>query len=155
VVIVLLRPARPDEADLVSDLAVRSKGHWGYDARFLAVSRVQLAVLADDVVAHRVTVAEVDGVVVGFYAIEGKPPVAELSRMFIEPGHIGGGIGRRLWEHAVATAAAAGITSFTIDSDPSAEGFYLAMGAIRSGSTPSAVVRGRVLPQLTFYVART
>jgi GNAT superfamily N-acetyltransferase len=150
-----VRPARPDEADLLSDLAVRSKGHWGYDARFLAVSRVQLAVRAEDVVARRVTVAEVAGAVAGFYALEGDAGDAELSLMFVDPAHLRGGIGRRLWEHAVATAAAAGITSFTIDSDPFAEEFYLAMGAIRSGTAPSSVVRGRVLPRLTCFVTRT
>ncbi len=151
----LLRPARPDEADLLSDLAVRSKAHWGYDAGFLAVSRVLLAVRPDDVAERRVTVAEVAGEVAGFYALEGTAADAELSLMFVEPARIGGGIGRRLWGHAVATAAAAGITSFAIDSDPFAEEFYLAMGAVRAGTSPSAVVRGRELPRLTYAVPRT
>jgi len=137
---------------MLSELAVRSKGHWGYDADFLAISRVQLAVRAEDVVTRRVTVAEVDGVVAGFYALEGDGSDSELSLMFVEPARIGGGVGRRLWEYAVATAAAVGITSFHIDADPFAEDFYLLMGAIRSGSTPSAVRRGRLLPRLTYYV---
>ena len=30
-----IREARPDEAELLSELAFRSKAHWGYDAEFL------------------------------------------------------------------------------------------------------------------------
>src|SRR5262245_52461051 len=122
-----LRPARPDEADLVSDLAVRSKAYWGYDDKFLAGSRVQLAVRAEDVTLRRVTVAERDGVVVGFYALEGEPPVGVLDLMFVDPDHLRGGVGRALWAHAVATARDVGLAEFTIDSDPYAEGFYQAM----------------------------
>ena len=31
----MLRPARPGEAAALSDLALRSKAHWGYDQAFL------------------------------------------------------------------------------------------------------------------------
>lgn len=148
----LLRPARPDEAGFLSDLAVRAKGYWGYDADFLRDCRVHLAVYPDQVVAHRVTVAEEDGTVVGFYSLEGSPPTGVLDLMFVEPAHIGRGVGRRLWTHAVDTARDAGLRLFTIDADPFAEPFYLAMGAVRVGVSPSAVRPGRELPQLAFTV---
>jgi N-acetylglutamate synthase-like GNAT family acetyltransferase len=148
-----LRAARPDEADFISDLAVRSKAHWGYDDDFLAGSRIQLAVKPDEVVRRRVTVAERDGVVVGFYALEGDPPVGVLDLMFVDPGHLRAGVGRLLFAHVVATARDVGLTAFTIDSDPFAEDFYLAMGAIRTGEAQSAVRVGRKLPRLTFTVA--
>lgn len=145
-----IRPARPDEAGLLSDLAVRSKAHWGYDEKFLAGSRVQLAVRPGDVEVRRVTVAEEAGTVAGFYALEGLPPIGELSLMFVEPACIRTGVGRRLFEHAVTTARTVGFRNFTIDADPFAEDFYLTMGAIRTGSSPSSVVPGRELPRLTF-----
>jgi GNAT superfamily N-acetyltransferase len=145
-----LRPARPDEAALLSDLAVRSKGHWGYDAEFLAGSRRVLSLQPEEVLPHRTTVAEVEGRVVGFYTLVGGPPVAVLEHLFVEPADIGTGIGRRLWTHAVDTAARLAIERFTIDSDPFAEAFYLAMGAKRTGESPSEVITGRVLPQLTW-----
>ncbi len=34
-----IRPAQPEEAALLSDLALRSKAHWWYDADFLASCR--------------------------------------------------------------------------------------------------------------------
>ena len=30
----IIRAARPDEAALLSELALRAKAHWGYDAIF-------------------------------------------------------------------------------------------------------------------------
>lgn len=149
---VLLRPARPDEAAFLSDLAVRSKGYWGYDDKFLATSRVLLLVRPEDVAPGRVTVAENDGTVVGFYALEGQPPAGVLEFMFVDPDHIRGGVGRRLWAHAVTTARDVGLARFDIDSDPFAEQFYLAMGAVRTGTSPSSVRPGRELPRLTFTV---
>jgi N-acetylglutamate synthase-like GNAT family acetyltransferase len=148
-----LRAARPDEAGLLSELAVRAKGHWGYDAEFLRDCVVPLTVQPDEVEGRRVTVAERDGVVLGFYALEGEPPTGVLDLMFVDPVHIRNGVGRRLWDHVVATARDAGLSEFTIDSDPFAEPFYLAMGAVRTGSAPSEVRSGRELPQLTFTVS--
>ncbi len=147
-----LRAARPDEAGLLSELAVRAKGHWGYDAEFLRDCVVPLTVQPDEVEVRRVTVAERDGVVLGFYALEGEPPTGVLDLMFVDPDHIRNGVGRRLWDHVVATARDAGLSEFTIDSDPFAEPFYLAMGAARTGAAPSAVRSGRELPRLTFTV---
>ncbi len=148
----VIRPAHPDEAEYLSDLAIRSKAHWGYDDNFLADCRAVLTVTPADIERHHVTVADVDGSVAGFYAIEGLPPIGELSLLFVEPSHIGTGVGRRLFEHAVASAHDAGFDGFTIDADPYAEDFYRAMGAIRTGVTPSSVRPGRELPRLTFTV---
>lgn len=146
----LLRPARPDEAAELTELALRAKGHWGYDQDFLAACRAELTIAPAEVRARRTTVAEVDGRVLGFYTLDGGPPVAELGQMFVEPAVIGGGIGRTLWRHAVAAATELGITELTIDADPYAEGFYLAMGAVRTGVVPSGSIAGRELPRLAF-----
>jgi GNAT superfamily N-acetyltransferase len=99
-----------------------------------------------------VTVAEEDGAVVGFYSLAGEPPAGVLDLMFVDPDHIRRGIGRRLWAHTVDTARGAGLVSFSLDADPFAEPFYLAMGAVRIGTSPSAVRPGRELPRLTFTV---
>ncbi len=149
----LFRPARPQETGLLGELALRAKGHWGYDRAFLEACRDELTIPADEVAVRRVTVAEDGGDLLGFYTLDGGPPVAELGQMFVEPVHIGRGIGTALWRHAVARAVADGIHTLTIDADPFAEGFYLAMGATRTGTVPSGSVPGRELPRLAFSVS--
>lgn len=148
----LLRAARPDEATVLSDLALRSKAHWGYDKAFLESCRAELTLQPEELAVQRATVAEVDGQVVGFYTLAGEPPAAELAFLYIEPDHIGGGIGRRLWQHAVDTARKHGIERFTIDAEPAAETFYRKMGATQIGSVTSGSIPGRMLPQMIYRV---
>jgi GNAT superfamily N-acetyltransferase len=113
-----LRPGRREEAGLLSDLALRSKGHWGYDQAFLDACRAELTLTPEDVLAHRVTVAEREGQVVGFYALVGTPPVGILEDLFVEPDHIGTGVGRALWSHAMVTAGTLGFERITLEADP-------------------------------------
>ena len=143
-----LRAARRDEARLLSELALRSKSYWGYDQAFLDACRAELTLTPEDVEIKRVTVAERDGQVVGFYALAGDPPQGTLEDLFVEPDHIGTGVGRALWEDAIAAARALGFARLTLEADPGAESFYLAMGAHRIGSVPSGSIPGRVLPLL-------
>jgi GNAT superfamily N-acetyltransferase len=150
---IVLRAARPDEAALLGEIAWRAKGYWGYDADFLEACREELTFGAADIEQRRIVVAEAAGTVVGFYSLDGLPSEGELGNMWIEPGAIGTGLGRQLWTHAINTAQAAGFKQLSIEADPNAEGFYLAMGAERTGETPSGSIPGRVLPLMTFQVA--
>jgi len=134
----------------LSDLALRSKAHWGYDANFLAACRAELTLEPADVESLRVTVAEESGEIVGFYALGGGPPEGEVSFFFVEPRRIGAGIGRLLWQDCLAAAARIGLSRIRIESDPFAEGFYTAMGATRVGDVQSQSLPDRRLPLLSF-----
>jgi GNAT superfamily N-acetyltransferase len=139
-----LRPARPGEAALLSDLALRSKAHWGYDAAFLERCRPVLTLRPGEVESRHTVVAEDGGAVQGFYTIDGE----ELGNLWIDPAHLRRGVGRRLWEHAVETARRLGRAELLVVADPHAEGFYRAMGAVRVGEVASEVDPGRRLPLL-------
>jgi ribosomal protein S18 acetylase RimI-like enzyme len=139
-----LRPARPDEATILSELALRSKAHWGYDPEFLDRCRPVLTLRGDEVEARRTVVAEEDDRVQGFYTLDD----GEVGNLWIDPEHLRRGVGRLLWDHAVESARALGLKELSIVADPHAEGFYLAMGAVRVGEVPSEIDPGRRLPQL-------
>jgi ribosomal protein S18 acetylase RimI-like enzyme len=150
---IVLRPARGDEAALLGEIALRSKGYWGYDKDFLDACRAELTFRPEDVAARRIVVAESPVGALGFYSIDGQPPSGELGNLWVVPESIGTGLGRRLWQHAVTTASKAGYTSLRIEADPNAVGFYQAMGAELTGEAPSGSVPGRMLPVLTFRLA--
>ncbi|SDN44544.1 Acetyltransferase (GNAT) domain-containing protein [Actinacidiphila guanduensis] len=151
---VVVRPARAAEAGMLSELALRSKGHWGYGADFLEACRDELTVAPHEVARRRAMVADRDGRVLGFTTLEGEPPSGVLGMMFVEPDAIGQGIGRLLFERTVAAGRDLGFTRLTIDADPNAEPFYRAMGAVRVGSVPSGSIAGRVLPQMVVPLTR-
>jgi GNAT superfamily N-acetyltransferase len=141
-----IRRARAEEAASLSALAMRAKAHWGYDPQFLASVRPLLTLSAHDIEAGAVYVLEGAGAPIGVYRVLVTPPRGTLEDLWLEPRVIGSGRGRRLFDHALGTAASLGCASLTIEADPHAEGFYLAMGAVRIGARASA--SGRSLPLL-------
>jgi GNAT superfamily N-acetyltransferase/catechol 2,3-dioxygenase-like lactoylglutathione lyase family enzyme len=145
---VVLRPAVRADAEALGRLALRSKGHWGYDAEFLAACRAELTVRPEQCDGVHVVVAERGGALLGFHRLGGEPPVAELADLFVDPAAIGRGLGATLLADAVERARALGMTRLLVDSDPNAEGFYLRMGARRVGTVPSGSIPGRELPRL-------
>jgi N-acetylglutamate synthase-like GNAT family acetyltransferase len=150
---IALRRAEPLECEVLSALALRSKAYWGYDTAFLEACRAELSISAAEVERLRIAVAEEAAEIVGFYALGGAPPEGELMFLFVEPARIGAGVGRTLWRHCLVTAVRVGLARVRIESDPFAEGFYVAMGAARVGETPSRSIPDRSLPLLSFDMA--
>jgi GNAT superfamily N-acetyltransferase len=150
---VTLRRARPDEASILSDLALAAKGFWGYDHAFMEACRAELTFSPDDVARRHFVLADLGSVVVGFYSVDGEPPVGELGNMWVKPSEIGTGIGRIMWQHAMGAAAAAGFEYLEIGAEPNAVGFYRKMGAECIGQTASGSIPGRMLPLMLVKVS--
>lgn len=147
---IALRCARPAEAPQLTALALRSKAHWGYNAAFLEACVGPLTVTPARIRTSPVFVAQADQQVVGFYGLAPLGDDADLAYLFVEPAMIGRGLGGRLWRHAIETARSLGFRRLRIESDPYAEAFYRAMGAVRVGEVPSEAVQGRMLPLLVY-----
>ncbi|MEM6281285.1 MAG: GNAT family N-acetyltransferase [Chloroflexota bacterium] len=145
-----LRPARMDEADLLTDIAMRSKAVHGYGAEFIAACREDMT-LTTDLMPHT-TVIEVDAEVCGLYALVPVSPITEahLDFMFVAPEHIGKGYGRLLWRHAIDRARTEKMNVIWIVSDPFAVPFYTKMGAQQVKTVLSSCIEGRTLPLMRF-----
>lgn len=139
-----VRPAQAGEAAGLTALCFRSKAHWGYDAAFMRQSAAALAVHEAEIAAGRVLVAvDVAGRVLGVARVE---PDGELGVMFVDPPAIGSGVGRALFEGAVALARGIGARRMAILADPHAASFYERMGARFVDNAPSDAIPGRTLP---------
>lgn len=144
-----LRYANHGEASLLSELALRSKGHWGYDEAFLAACRSELQVIEEDLdrLIVRIAVEAATEVPLGFFAYRrGDDERSELTMLFVEPNYIGQGVGRVLFDDATAEARRRGDTEFVIEAEPHALAFYERMGAHRIGEVPSGSIPGRMIP---------
>jgi N-acetylglutamate synthase-like GNAT family acetyltransferase len=150
---VVIRDARAGESVALSELMLRSKAHWGYDAALLEGWRDQLVVSEEMVSRGRVFVAERRGAVLGVAAVVDEPPDVELDACFVEPVAIGTGVGRALVQHALGRARELGAHTMRVVADPNAEAFYARLGAVRVGEVPSDVP-ARSLPLLRFDFAR-
>lgn len=141
---VRLRQAEDGEAEVLSVLAMASKARWNYPPDMLEAWRPALTVSADYVRSHLVRVLELEGRVVGFFAI--VPAKNRLDHFWLRPEAIGLGLGRVMFAHASRLSREHGLRYLLIVSDPHAEGFYLRMGARRIGVEPSGP--NRMLPVL-------
>ena len=144
-----IRPARVEEAAALSDLCVRSKAVWGYDEAFMALARKVLQVSAKEIAAGDVWVATTaDGSIAGVVALGPGEQLGtlDLGKLFVEPRHIRGGIGRALLDQATREARRRGARRLTILADPYAAAFYERMGARRVGEAPSDAIPGRLVP---------
>ena len=143
-----LRTPWPDEAAALTELCLRSKAVWGYDAQFMEACRDELTITPEMLNSSYLQVAESDGCLIGMAQVTLEADFAELSKLFVEPARLRCGAGRRLFGWAARTARQAGATELVIEADPQAAGFYRRMGAIDAGTVPSGSIQGRMLPLL-------
>ena len=147
----MLRPAVAGDAGALSDLAVRSKAHWGYSPDFIDACRDELTYTPGQIEGpeYTFTIAELAGCLVGFYALQKLSACRfDLKALFVEPDYIGTGIGRGLMAHVKNVAAQNGATQVVIQSDPHAQAFYEHIGAEYHGQDESDSIPGRYLPNL-------
>jgi N-acetylglutamate synthase-like GNAT family acetyltransferase len=145
-----IRKASTEDAPVLTTIAHDAKRHWGYPEHWIRHWQDELTISPDFVAGNQVYVAESEGELLGFYALIIRQDKAELDHLWVAPAHIGTGVGKELFIHAMQSAARRDISAVEISSDPNAEGFYRKMGAHRSGETVSEIDgEPRALPRLT------
>jgi len=147
---VKLRKALPDEAGRLSEIALEAKRHWGYPDNWIEHWRDDLTITPEFVTANEVYVADDGGAILGFCALVLTNGKAELEHMWVRPEHIGSGVGRNLFMHALERATALKADTLEISADPNAVGFYERLGARHIGRVESEIEgQPRVLPRLS------
>jgi N-acetylglutamate synthase-like GNAT family acetyltransferase len=145
-----IREASTDEAPVLTQIAHDAKRHWGYPEHWIQHWQEDLTISSDFISNNEVYVAERECEIIGFYALVIGDHRAELEHMWVAPTHIGTGVGKELFIHAMQTAAGETVSEVEISADPNAEGFYTRMGARRVGEVISEIDgEARHLPHLT------
>ncbi len=126
--------AQPDMAPTLTEVAIAAKSYWNYPAHWIEqwreVLTIQLDYVRDNDVYAAVDHAEC---IVGWYAVVGTGAALVLDNLWVRPDQIGTGVGRALFEHAVAHAGARGADTLELEADPHAAGFYERMSMQRIG----------------------
>lgn len=153
------RPPMRGEFEAIASLCLHSKAHWGYDASFLKACTAALQVNPDLVGLGLARVIEEDGRLLGYVQVDpcaadyGQPfeGDAELDLLFVAPNVMGRGVGRELLHFGMQAAERVGRDGLAILSDPGAQPFYEARGAVFVRDEPSDVIPGRTLPLLRLH----
>ncbi|MEG1603062.1 MAG: GNAT family N-acetyltransferase [Cloacibacillus sp.] len=147
---VRIRPAKPEEAEELSDIAWKSKAYWDYPVEVMNKFR-DLLTVDQDFIEHNPSYLiehEESDEKVGFYALEEKDGKVWLEHLWVLPDEIGTGLGGTLLCHACEMAETMGYEEMYIISDPNAEEFYRHMGAEKIGEEATDGMPERILPVL-------
>ena len=143
--------AKPEDADVLTEIAFSAKRHWGYPERWIQSWRDILTMRPESIAANVAYSAMEDDRAVGFYLLTTESDGLHLDHLWIMPSAMGRGIGRALFEHAVEQASVLGFRVIKIEADPNAEGFYQRMGARRVGTQVTEIEGARrELPLLVY-----
>jgi ribosomal protein S18 acetylase RimI-like enzyme len=142
-----IRRVIPEEADTLSRIAFSAKAYWGYPERWLEIWKPQLT-FSPAYFEENESWAAVDGEKpIGFYTLQEKNGNVWIENLWVRPGFIGKGIGKKLFLHAVENSHQRGYKSVQLEADPNAFSFYEKMGMHKIGERQSEVDgQPRILP---------
>ena len=152
---VVLRRARPEELADLTELCLRSKTYWGYDATFIEACREELTLSLEDLKTSHIRVAESCNRPVGVVQLKPGSDHIDLEKLFVDPDVIGEGFGDIMMRWAIGWSGALGAPLMKIVADPGAESFYERYDAVRIGEEPSGSIPGRVLPLMEIKLSDT
>ena len=147
---VTIRRADSSEAEQLTAIAHAAKRHWGYPEKWIEQWQTDLTITPEFITDNEVFVAIVNDSIAGCCALVVTGALAEIEHMWINPEHMGSGVGRALFEHARERARELQLPVLELSADPNAEGFYERMGAKRIADIPASMngAAARVLPRM-------
>lgn len=145
-----LRSPRRSELEAVTDLCMRSKAFWGYDADFMNACRTELTVTESDLSGEAIVLSVQGSEITGVVQLSFDGKTASLEKLFVDPAYMGKGIGRSLFTWAHDKSRLRQAMCLVVEADPDAVPFYKAMGCREAGNVPSGSIPGRYLPRLEF-----
>ena len=137
----------PDEAAALTQIALSAKRYWNYPERWMEIWTPQLTFDAKYFEENESWVAVDDGESIAFYSLQEKNATAWLENLWVLPEHIGQGVGKQLFLHAISRSLELRYKTLQLEADPNAVGFYEKMGMHKIGERYSEVEgEPRILP---------
>ena len=124
-----VRPALPEEREALEDLQRRASLALPDYREQLEANPDAVHLPTGQIARGDVLVAELDGQVAGFAALDGP----ELDGLFVRPDWWGRGIGRALIQEAVHESRRRGLSLVTVLASPGARQFYEKCGFLVEG----------------------
>jgi len=132
----LIRLAVLAEKATLEDLQLRASLTNAGDRDALLAHPDAIEIPAGQLTAARVFIAEKNGAIAGFAAIEPRSDGdADLDALFVDPNIRRFGVGRLLVEHCAAIARRNGSVALHVIGNPHAKEFYRASGFEQTGLT--------------------
>ena len=125
----MITKATIKDVDLLTNIALTSKAHWGYSNELIESWRTDLTVTLKMIEEAMVYKFIQNNKIAGFYILnQPKENNIELEMLFILPEFIRKGIGKKLLLHAFKESQKLNTNTITLLADPNAVAFYKSQG---------------------------
>ena len=126
-------PANPEQAGALTEIAVAAKRFWNYPEDWIQTWLPHLTISAGYISANETWLAQTAGTLAAWYSLQETGGELWLDNLWVLPGFIGKGIGRRLFLHSLERSRVRNASLLKILADPNAESFYRHLGAKKTG----------------------
>lgn len=135
------------DAEKLTEIAIKSKAHWGYTNAQIESWREDLTVTEKLFQQREIYKYVSENEIIGFYILnlEYAKDTSDLQFLFISPNAIGKGVGARMLNHAFQLAIENHKELMNVLSDPNAATFYAKYGFVEIAREKSSIP-GRFLP---------
>jgi GNAT superfamily N-acetyltransferase len=146
-------PAQPEQADILTQITIAAKRHWNYPEHWIQIWLPLLTITLEYISGHETWIATLNDKPVAYYSLKEAESALWLDNLWVLPEHMGKGIGKELFIHALERSRERGVSVIKIEADPNAQSFYEHMGA-RKISEHHSEIEGhpRILPIMEIYV---
>ena len=148
-----IRRALPEEANVLSKIALSAKAHWGYPERWIEIWTPLLTFSAEYFEENESWAAILNNKPIAFYTLQEKHGNAWIEDLWVLPEYIGQGVGRQLFLDALSRARYREYKVLQLEADPNAIGFYEKMGMHKIGERHSDIDgQPRILPIMEMHL---
>ncbi|HUH35478.1 MAG TPA: GNAT family N-acetyltransferase [Moheibacter sp.] len=122
-------PATPNDAEDLSNLAKRSKRHWGYSKEAMELWNQSLTITEDFLKNHTVIKATLEDEIVGFFALEKIQPTTRIAQYWVDTPYMRKGYGSAMFKYAQNYLKDNEVQAVTLVLDPNGLNFFKKRGA--------------------------
>lgn len=139
--------ARLEHADILTQITIAAKRYWNYPEHWIQAWLPVLTISPEYISRNETWLATLSDAPVAYYSLKQEDNELWLDNLWVLPDHMGKGIGKILFNHALERSRERGASTLNIEADPNAEAFYAHMGARRIGEHHSEIDgQPRILP---------
>lgn len=121
--------ATVEDAEELSNVAIRSKRHWGYSKEAMDLWNQNLTITEEFINTHTVIKATLEDEIVGFFALEEIKPVTRLAHYWLDTPYMRRGYGTAMYNFMVDYLKKQNVQKATIVMDPNGYPFFEKKGA--------------------------
>ena len=138
--------AQPVHAEALTRITIAAKRYWNYPEHWIQHWLPMLTIQHDYIAFNETWMAVVQDEPAAYYSLK-QDDELWLDNLWVHPAHMGKGLGKDLFTHALERSRICSASKLKIEADPNAQSFYEHMGARKVGEHRSEIDgQPRILP---------